>query len=70
MDTQQLTDKEHKLLKELRHHLHQHPEVSHEETNTAKYITSWAKKHLPSFELMSNAGASSDMIIIDLGKTN
>jgi amidohydrolase len=67
MDTQQLTDKEHKLLKELRHHLHQHPEVSHEETNTAKYITSWAKKHLPSFELMSNAGGAGFMLTYNSG---
>ncbi len=69
MDAQQLTSDEYKLLRKLRHHLHQHPEVSHRETNTAVDLADWAREHLPSFERQENSGDNGFLLVYHSGNS-
>lgn len=69
MESMNLKENELQEITQLRHRLHQHPNRSHEETETAEIISTWAKNHLPSFEIHTGIGGAG-VLLIQKNKTN
>jgi metal-dependent amidase/aminoacylase/carboxypeptidase family protein len=55
------------IIKNLRKELHQYPEVSGKEVNTAKRIKAFIEKHHPT-EIIENIGGNALAVVYESGK--